>query len=91
MAVSLRVGRTKQLRRPAKAKLDSGPSVREVCLVAVDRGLSGGDRVTWSGRVYRVESTHPRAVALGGATSRPTPPTYAYLAPALEAGIATGT
>jgi hypothetical protein len=40
------------------------PSVREVCLVGVSRPGSGwgrGDRVLFSGRVYRVKATRARS------------------------------
>lgn len=40
------------------------PSVREVCLLAVSphqAAWEAGDRVTWSGRAYRVETTQVRA------------------------------
>ena len=56
MAIALRVGwRSKATgRRPNQA----GPSVREVCLLGVPRPLAAGERLTWSGRAYRVEATH---------------------------------
>jgi hypothetical protein len=40
------------------------PSVREVCLVGISRPGSGwgrGDRVTFSGRAYRVKATRARS------------------------------
>jgi hypothetical protein len=52
------------------------PSVREVCLVGMDAARSCwalGDRVTWSGRAYRVTAAHPRAGELDGA------PRYVHL------------
>ena len=33
--------------------------MREVCLLGVSRPVSEGDRLTWSGRSYRVEASHP--------------------------------
>ena len=48
--------------RPARR--GGTPSVREVCLVGIARPASGwasGDRVTFSGRVYRVEATGTRS------------------------------
>jgi hypothetical protein len=64
MTVSLRGGRSRpkprRSRLRARPQSAAGPSVREVCLIGVARDWSGDDRLTWSGRVYRVEATHPR-------------------------------
>ncbi len=46
------------------------PSVREVCLVGMEAARTSwtlGDRVTWSGRAYRVTAAHPRAGERDGA------------------------
>ena len=53
MTSALRVGRRSKRGRQEQAR----PSVREVCLIGVPRPLEQGDRVTWSGRAYRVEAT----------------------------------
>jgi hypothetical protein len=52
--------------RPKRSRARSRlrPSVREVCLIGVDRPSrtwEQGERVTWSGRVYRVEATQAGA------------------------------
>lgn len=52
MAIALRVGR--RGKRPRREQ--AGPSVREVCLIGVSRPLMEGERLTWSGRDYRVEA-----------------------------------
>ncbi len=59
MTVSVREGRPRRSRLRSRSR----PSVREVCLLGVSRpaeGWSEGDRLTWSGRVYRVEATGAR-------------------------------
>lgn len=57
MAVTnaVRTGR----RLKANGSHPARPSVREVCLLGVARPLTAGDRLTWSGRSYRVEASHP--------------------------------
>ncbi len=55
MGNALRAGRRSKARGQGRAR----PSVREVCLLGVARPLSQGDRLTWSGRSYRVEASHP--------------------------------
>src|SRR4051812_29934734 len=88
MTVSLRKGRPGRPRpvrgsAPASSSTSAGgtppPSVREVCLIGVGRDWSEGDRVTWSGRSYRVASTRPRVgpPGAGGPVA-----SYAYLDPA---------
>jgi hypothetical protein len=67
--------------RPKRSRGAARPSVREVCLVGVGGARSGwtlGDRVTWSGRAYRVTAAHPRAGELDGA------PRYVHLTAADE-------
>lgn len=44
--------------KAARAR-EARPSVREVCLLGVLTPLSEGERLTWSGRAYRVEASHP--------------------------------
>jgi hypothetical protein len=73
MTVSLHEGRPPRVSGRTRARPGSGPSVREVCLIGLVADWSEGDRVTWSGRVYRVEATRPRADG---------PAAYAHLAPA---------
>jgi hypothetical protein len=51
MAISLRGIRRKR----ATATTTAGPSLREVCLIG-GRPVAEGERLTWSGRVYRVET-----------------------------------
>lgn len=56
--MSILLGGARSRRRAA------GPSVREVCLLGIDRrapGWESGERVTFSGRVYRVEATRARS------------------------------
>lgn len=53
-------------RSRSRARSGLRPSVREVCLIGVDRPSrtwEQGERVTWSGRVYRVEATQAQAGA----------------------------
>jgi hypothetical protein len=70
-------------RRAGRTEEDRGPTrttVREVCLIGLDRRASGGDwttgqEVAWLGRTYRVvaaagESSEPLARA-GGAEAGP--------------------
>jgi hypothetical protein len=62
MAISLRGMRYLKRSSGQGQGQDQGcPSVREVCLLGVSRGWSEGDRVTLSGRSYRVEARQPRA------------------------------
>lgn len=82
MTVSLRGGRRVGVRPGSGPGLGSGPSVREVCLIGTERAWSEGERVTWSGRSYRVEASSVPAGARDRAGA------YAYLTPA--AGIAAG-
>ena len=54
--------------RPKRSRARSRlrPSVREVCLIGVDRPSGTweqGEQVTWSGRLYRVEATQAQAGA----------------------------
>jgi len=92
MASLLRGSRTKFGPARTRGRGRSGPSVREVCLLGLGRGTeagraadtpregswSEGDRVTWSGRAYRVEATQ----ALPGDAAG-----YVHLAPGgLDAG-----
>jgi hypothetical protein len=63
----------------SKSRQAARPSVREVCLLGMGttRGAwTLGDRVTWSGRAYRVTLAHPRAGEPDGA------PRYVHLAAA---------
>ncbi len=61
MAISLRVGRMKL----GKTARTTGPSVREVCLLGgVRPSITEGERLTWSGRDYRVEATRAGYVHL---------------------------
>ena len=56
--MSILAGGVRLARRAAR------PSVREVCLLGVSRpgpGWETGERVTLSGRVYRVEATGTRS------------------------------
>jgi hypothetical protein len=65
----------------SRSKGAARPSVREVCLIGMGAARSGwamGDRVTWSGRAYRVTAAHPRAGEPDGA------PRYVHLSAAAE-------
>ena len=59
--MAILVDKVRAARRTAKAK-PASPSIREVCLVGVSRPSWGsGDRVTFSGRIYRVEAAQARS------------------------------
>lgn len=88
MAILVRGSRPKLGPSRPRGRGQTGPSVREVCLLGLGLGRgteagragepprggawSEGDRVTWSGRAYRVEATQ----ALPGDASG-----YVHLAP----------
>jgi hypothetical protein len=48
-------------RRRNHARLQTQPSLREVCLLGVPDPQAEGSRLTWSGRAYQVESAQDRA------------------------------
>ena len=81
MTMSLHAGR--RLKRVGQGGTTPSPSLREVCLIGLARPAEGwteGDRVTVSGRAYRVGSSQTVAMA------RTTAPGYVHLVPAPETG-----
>lgn len=63
MAISMRAARPKRIASEERVEARPVPSVREVCLLGpvpsapLGSSWSAGDRLTWSGRSYRVEAT----------------------------------
>ncbi len=70
-------------RRRNHARLQTQPSLREVCLLGVPDPRGMGSRLIWSGRVYQVESSQDRAKTAAAVG-------YIHLSPEMPRGPVAG-